>query len=82
MTPEERARYLIEWLDCIGTDAPLRMHEEGIAEQFRDAVRDAYEDAARIADDVTDTTRLKTNVVLLGRDIAAAIRASAKETKA
>ena len=78
MTPEERAKNIVADLSGMGGHD----REAYITQVLRSFAAAAYEDAARIADDVTDTTRLKTNVVLLGRDIAAAIRARAKETKA
>ena len=81
MTPEE-IKYWSEqeWVLPLNNRQATQLNAM-LERARREGAAQAYEDAARIADDVTDTTRLKTNVVLLGRDIAAAIRARAKETK-
>ena len=78
MTPEERAKNIVADLASISD----KDRESYIEQVLRSVTAVTYEDAARIADDVTDTTRLKTSVVLLGRDIASAIRDRAKETEA
>jgi creatinine amidohydrolase/Fe(II)-dependent formamide hydrolase-like protein len=68
MTPEERAK------DAWMRAAVMSSHQQQI-EIIAEAIREAYEDAARIAIDST----IETAVAVVGRDVARAIRARTSE---